>query len=153
MDRRGHLALLAAAHKVPATYPWRDFVEAGGPGPHIALLVPAGSDARLPFPSRLSLLCVKRRQGAGAGREGHTGGRDSFRQPRRRSPSPVARGHQHWEHNAAISERREEISAGTFCESDCVSKQSSVSSTHFGYTDGGVCAPTVLLELSHRFQT
>ena len=39
-----------------------------------------------------------------------------------------------WEHNAAISERREEISAGTFCESDCVSKQSSVSSHHFGYT-------------------
>ena len=30
MDRRVHLALLAAAHKVPATYPWRDFVEAGG---------------------------------------------------------------------------------------------------------------------------
>src|SRR5215831_16749750 len=42
----------------------------GRPGPHIALLVPAGSDARLPLPSRLSLLCVKRRQGAGAGREG-----------------------------------------------------------------------------------
>ena len=30
MDRRVQLALLAAAHKVPATYPWRDFVEAGG---------------------------------------------------------------------------------------------------------------------------
>jgi len=30
MDRRVHLALLAATHKVPATYPWRDFVEAGG---------------------------------------------------------------------------------------------------------------------------
>ena len=30
MDRRVQLALLAAVHKVPATYPWRDFVEAGG---------------------------------------------------------------------------------------------------------------------------
>jgi putative tryptophan/tyrosine transport system substrate-binding protein len=30
MDRRVHLALLAAVDKVPATYPWRDFVEAGG---------------------------------------------------------------------------------------------------------------------------
>src|SRR5262249_10550795 len=30
MDRRVQLALLGAAHKVPATYPWRDFVEAGG---------------------------------------------------------------------------------------------------------------------------
>src|SRR6516165_11861276 len=62
----------------------------GRPGPHIALLVPAGSDARLPLPSRLPLLCVKRRQGAGAGREGHKGGRHSFRQPCRRSPGPVA---------------------------------------------------------------
>ena len=30
MDRRVQLALLAAAHKIPATCPWRDFVEAGG---------------------------------------------------------------------------------------------------------------------------
>jgi len=30
MDRRVHLALLATAHKLPAIYPWRDFVEAGG---------------------------------------------------------------------------------------------------------------------------
>jgi len=29
-DRRVQLALLAALHKVPATYPWRDFAEAGG---------------------------------------------------------------------------------------------------------------------------
>jgi putative ABC transport system substrate-binding protein len=29
-DRRVQLALLAAVHKVPATYPWRDFPEAGG---------------------------------------------------------------------------------------------------------------------------
>jgi putative ABC transport system substrate-binding protein len=29
-DRRVQLALLAAVHKVPATYPWRDFAEAGG---------------------------------------------------------------------------------------------------------------------------
>jgi hypothetical protein len=30
LDRRVQLALLAAVHRVPATYPWRDFVEAGG---------------------------------------------------------------------------------------------------------------------------
>ena len=29
-DRRVQLALLAAFHRIPATYPWRDFVEAGG---------------------------------------------------------------------------------------------------------------------------
>jgi putative ABC transport system substrate-binding protein len=29
-DRRVQLALLAALHRLPATYPWRDFVEAGG---------------------------------------------------------------------------------------------------------------------------
>jgi putative ABC transport system substrate-binding protein len=29
-DRRVQLALLAVLHKVPASYPWRDFVEAGG---------------------------------------------------------------------------------------------------------------------------
>jgi putative tryptophan/tyrosine transport system substrate-binding protein len=29
-DRRVQLALLAALHKIPATYPWRDFVDAGG---------------------------------------------------------------------------------------------------------------------------
>jgi putative tryptophan/tyrosine transport system substrate-binding protein len=29
-DRRVQLALLAAVHSVPATYPWRDFAEAGG---------------------------------------------------------------------------------------------------------------------------
>jgi putative ABC transport system substrate-binding protein len=29
-DRRVQLALLAALHKIPASYPWRDFVEAGG---------------------------------------------------------------------------------------------------------------------------
>jgi len=29
-DRRVQLALLAALHRVPATYPWRDFVDAGG---------------------------------------------------------------------------------------------------------------------------
>ena len=30
LDRRVQLALLAAVHKIPATYPWRDFAEAGG---------------------------------------------------------------------------------------------------------------------------
>jgi putative ABC transport system substrate-binding protein len=30
MDRRVQLALLTTAHKIPAIYPWRDFVEAGG---------------------------------------------------------------------------------------------------------------------------
>jgi len=29
-DRRVQLALLAALHKIPAAYPWRDFVDAGG---------------------------------------------------------------------------------------------------------------------------
>src|SRR5215470_4303719 len=29
-ERRVQLALLAAVHKIPATYPWRDFVDAGG---------------------------------------------------------------------------------------------------------------------------
>ncbi|MGA7485717.1 MAG: ABC transporter substrate-binding protein, partial [Xanthobacteraceae bacterium] len=29
-DRRVQLALLSAVHRVPATYPWRDFVDAGG---------------------------------------------------------------------------------------------------------------------------
>jgi putative ABC transport system substrate-binding protein len=29
-DRRVQLALLAAIHRIPAIYPWRDFVEAGG---------------------------------------------------------------------------------------------------------------------------
>jgi putative ABC transport system substrate-binding protein len=29
-DRRVQLALLAAAHRLPAIYPWREFVEAGG---------------------------------------------------------------------------------------------------------------------------
>src|SRR5262249_2654789 len=29
-DRRVQLALLAAVRKLPATYPWRDFAEAGG---------------------------------------------------------------------------------------------------------------------------
>jgi ABC-type uncharacterized transport system substrate-binding protein len=29
-ERRVQLALLAAVHKIPATYPWREFVEAGG---------------------------------------------------------------------------------------------------------------------------
>ena len=29
-DRRVQLALLAAFHRIPATYPWRDFVDAGG---------------------------------------------------------------------------------------------------------------------------
>jgi len=30
VDRRVQLALLAAFHRIPATYPWRDFVDAGG---------------------------------------------------------------------------------------------------------------------------
>jgi putative ABC transport system substrate-binding protein len=29
-DRRVQLALLAAIHRIPAIYPWRDFVESGG---------------------------------------------------------------------------------------------------------------------------
>src|SRR5262245_66409304 len=29
-DRRVQLALLAAIHRIPAIYPWRDFVEVGG---------------------------------------------------------------------------------------------------------------------------
>ena len=29
-DRRVQFALLSAVHKIPAAYPWRDFVDAGG---------------------------------------------------------------------------------------------------------------------------
>jgi putative ABC transport system substrate-binding protein len=37
-DRRVQLALLAVLHRIPATYPWRDFVDAGGLMSHGASL-------------------------------------------------------------------------------------------------------------------
>src|SRR5262249_14167817 len=40
-DRRVQLALLAAIHRIPAIYPWRDFVEAGGLAVSCLLPLPA----------------------------------------------------------------------------------------------------------------